>query len=83
MLKRPKPFGGVLATRPDVPDDVAYAVTKAIYDNAEFVRQRGGVQLKDIEPKFATEFLMPAYPVHPGAAKYFKEKGVWRPELKS
>ena len=76
-------FGGVLATRPDIPDDVAYAVTKAIYDNAEFVQARGGVQLKDITPKFATEFLMPSYPVHAGAAKYFKEKGVWREDLKT
>lgn len=75
-------FGGVLATRPDVPEDVVYNVTKAIYDNAEFVRKRGGVALKDIDPKFATEYLMEAYPVHPGAAKYFKEKGVWRNELK-
>lgn len=76
-------FGGVLATRPDIPDDIAYAVTKAVYDNAEFVRKRGGVKLKDITPEFATEFLMPAYPVHAGAAKYFKEKGVWREDLKT
>jgi hypothetical protein len=75
-------FGGVLATRPDVPEDVAYAVTKAIYDNAEFVRQRGGVPLKDITAEFATKYLMKAYPVHAGAAKYFKEKGVWRDDLK-
>jgi uncharacterized protein len=76
-------FGGVLVARPDVPEEVAYAVTKSIYDNAEFVRKRGGVKLKDVTLKFATEFLMPAYPVHAGAAKYFKEKGVWRPELKT
>ena len=75
-------FGGVLATTPDVPEDVAYAVTKAVYENAEFVRQRGGVQLKDINLEFATKYLMPAYPVHAGAAKYFKEKGVWRDELR-
>lgn len=75
-------FGGVLATRPDVPEDAAYAVAKAIYDNAEFVRQRGGVPLKDIKAEFATKFLMKAYPVHAGAAKYFKEKGVWRDDLK-
>lgn len=75
-------FGGVLATRPDVPEDVAYAVTKAVFDNADFVRQRGGVRLKDIRLDFATKYLMDAYPVHAGAAKYFKEKGVWRDELK-
>lgn len=76
-------FGGVLATRPDVPDDVAYEITKSIYENAEFVRDRGGVRLKDITPEFATQYLMPAYPVHAGAAKYFQEIGVWRDELKT
>ncbi|MFK7944568.1 MAG: TAXI family TRAP transporter solute-binding subunit [Paracoccaceae bacterium] len=74
-------FGGVLATRPDIPDDVAYAITKAVYENAEFVRDRGGVKLKDITPEFATEVLMPAYPVHAGAAKYFQEIGAWRDDL--
>jgi len=76
-------FGGVLAARPDIPDDVAYEITKAIYDNAAFVRKRGGIKLKDVTLKYATEFLMPAYPVHAGAAKYFKEQGVWREELKT
>lgn len=76
-------FGGVLATRPDVPEEVAYTVTKAIFENAEFVRKRGGVRLKNISPEFAMKYLMPAYPVHAGAAKYFKEKGIWRSDLKT
>lgn len=76
-------FGGVLATRPDIPDEVAYTVTKAIYDHADFVRKKGGIKLKDVNLKFATEYLMPAYKVHAGAAKYFKEKGVWRDDLKT
>ncbi|MEP3113766.1 TAXI family TRAP transporter solute-binding subunit [Nisaea sp.] len=75
-------FGGVLAASPDISEDVGYAVTKAIYENAEFVRKRGGVKLKDITPEFAMEFLMPAYPVNAGAAKYFKELGVWDDNLK-
>ncbi|MEO1459928.1 MAG: TAXI family TRAP transporter solute-binding subunit, partial [Pseudomonadota bacterium] len=53
-------FGGVLATRPDVPEDVSYEVTKSIYENAEFVKKRGGVKLKDIDLGFATEYLMEA-----------------------
>ena len=76
-------FGGVLATRPDISEDVVYEITKAVYENAAFVRKRGGIKLKDIDLDFATKILMPAYPVHAGAAKYFKEKGVWRDELKT
>ncbi|MCR9073497.1 MAG: TAXI family TRAP transporter solute-binding subunit [Alphaproteobacteria bacterium] len=70
-------FGGVLAASPEISEDVGYTVTKAIYENAADVRKRGGVRLKDITPEFAMEFLMPAYPVNAGAAKYFKEIGIW------
>ena len=75
-------FGGVLAASADISEEVGYNVTKAIYENADFVKQRGGVQLKDINPQFAVEFLMPAYPVNAGAAKYFKEQGVWNDKFK-
>ncbi len=75
-------FGGVLAASPDISEDLGYAVTKAVYDNAKFVQKRGGIKLKDINPDFAMQFLMPAYPVNAGAAKYFKEQGVWRDDLK-
>lgn len=70
-------FGGVLAASPEISEEVGYTVTKSIYENAEYVRKRGGVKLKDINSDFALEFLMPAYPVNAGAAKYFKEIGIW------
>lgn len=75
-------FGGIAATRPDVPKEVVYNLTKAVFDHAEEVRKTGGVALKDISAEFAVRYLLPAYPVHAGAAQYFKEKGVWRDELK-
>lgn len=75
-------FGGVLATRPDLPGELIYEITKAIYENADFVKDKGGARLKHIDLEFATRFLIPAYPVHAGAAQYFKEQGVWRDDLK-
>lgn len=74
-------FAGILAVRPDVDEETAYKIVKAIYDNAAEVR-KVGVQLQDIKPEFSTKYLMEGYPVHPGAAKYFKEKGLWRDDLK-
>lgn len=73
-------LGGVLGAHPTVPEDVAYNVTKAVLDNAEFIQSKG-VQLKDVSVEFATRHLIADYPVHPGAARYLKEKGVWRDEL--
>ena len=75
-------FAGIGATRPDTPAELVYNVTKSIFENDEEVRKTGGVALRDISLEFATKYLMAAYPVHAGAAQYFKEKGVWRDDLK-
>jgi TRAP transporter TAXI family solute receptor len=67
---------GVLATvvtSAKVPDDVVYNIVKATFDNFE--------EFKKLHPAFAN--LEPAKmvkdglsaPLHPGAAKYYKEKG--------
>ena len=73
-------FSGILATRPDTAEEIVYQITKAVYDNAEEVRSLG-VQLQDIDPQFATRYLLTHFPVHPGAVRYFKEVGVWRDDL--
>ncbi len=75
-------FGGIAATRTDAPAELVYTVTKAVFDHADEVKKVGGVALRQFSAEFATQFLLPAYPVHAGAAQYFKEKGVWRNELK-
>ena len=68
---------GVLATMvttSKAPDDVIYAVTKAVFDNFD--------EFKKLHPAFAN--LDPkkmvkdgnSAPLHPGAVKYYKEKGL-------
>jgi TRAP transporter TAXI family solute receptor len=67
---------GVLATMvtsAKVPDDVVYTLTKAVFENFD--------EFKKLHPAFAN--LDPkkmikdglSAPLHPGAAKYYKEKG--------
>lgn len=73
-------FGGILAAHPRVEEETAYQITKAVLDNVDFVTSKGS-ELQDVSLDFATKFLIPDYPVHPGAARYLKEKGVWRDEL--
>lgn len=73
-------FSGVLGASPKLEPDVAYKVMKAIFDNAEEVRALG-VQFKDIDLQFGVDYLVDGFPVHKGAARYFKEKGVWNDSL--
>ena len=56
-----------------VPDNVAYEVTKALYENVAIMGQVH-VQGKNISLKTAT--AVGNAPIHPGALKYYKEKGI-------
>jgi TRAP transporter TAXI family solute receptor len=71
---------GILGSVPEVDNDTGYTIVKNIYEHAEEIRKISPV-LRLITLDFSTQFLMPAFPVNGGAAKYFQEKGVWRKEL--
>jgi TRAP transporter TAXI family solute receptor len=60
----------------DVPDEVAYAFAKTIVENAAKLSQiHAG--LADFDPKKAADPILNGNcPMHPGAAKYFKEAGL-------
>ena len=60
----------------DVPDAVVYTVTKTIVENAPKLRTLHAA-LSDFDPKRAAEpALNGNCPLHPGAAKYYREKGL-------
>lgn len=63
----------VWATHEAVPEPVAYEVTKALYENTATMAQVH-VQGKNITLTTAT--AVGTAPLHPGALRYFKEKGV-------
>lgn len=73
-------FSGVLGASPNVEEDIAYTVMTAIFDNVEEVLALG-VQFEDIGLEFGAEYLVRGFPVHKGAARYFKEKGVWTDDM--
>lgn len=62
--------------RSDISDEVAYTITKTVVENAEKLRQiHAG--LADFDPKDAAQAgLVGNCPFHPGAVKYYKEKGM-------
>jgi TRAP transporter TAXI family solute receptor len=79
-LKEDQPTVGVFnfaIAHKDLPDDLAYAIVKAVMDNNDRMKQGHAAAVETV-PANATKnaFL----PFHPGAAKYFREKGVAIPE---
>ncbi len=62
----------LLATHADVSDDLAYGMTAALYDNLETLAAAHAAA-KGI--KLDATAAQGPLPLHPGALKYFKEKG--------
>jgi TRAP transporter TAXI family solute receptor len=78
---QPEPVPTVMAASnilvsADVPDEVAYAFAKTIVENADKL-SKIHAGLADFDPKKAGDPILNGNcPMHPGAAKYFKEAGL-------
>jgi uncharacterized protein len=68
-------YDAVMLTHAKVPDDVVYNMTKTLHENAEAVMKSSptmrGFNVKSMAKK--TDLAQ----YHPGAVKYYKEKGLW------
>jgi len=68
-------FGTQLIARDDLPDDVAYKIVKTFIEKrAELVKAYPAFNAFD--PKAAAKPENNGIPLHPGAAKYYKEQGM-------
>ena len=63
----------VWATHDGLTDQLAYEVTKALYENTETL---GQVHPKGKEISLKTALQSISIPLHPGAERYYREKGV-------
>lgn len=63
----------ILVANKDMPDDVAYEVTKLLYENAGDIAKAHN-KGAEIKIDSATDGI--TIPLHPGAEKYLKEKGI-------
>ena len=64
--------GAVVIARDDVPEDQIYDVVSAIFENTAAIGEQHG-KGKELNLDFAAS--VSSVPYHPGAAKYFAEKG--------
>ena len=67
-------FPTVLITNQDLPEPIAYTVTKTIIENKDAL-VRGHAGLGEFEPKTAWRPDEVGLPLHPGAARAYREKG--------
>lgn len=80
-LAEPTPimtYDGVLVTHAAVSDDLIYNVTKTLYENAEAIAKSSPT----LSAFRQTSMAKKADPIeyHPGAIKFYKEKGLWPPK---
>lgn len=69
----------MLIVRADLDDELVYNLTKAVYEySADFVAGHQAAKDATLENSMSGMII----PVHPGAAKYFKEKGITVPDVK-
>jgi hypothetical protein len=66
-------IGNVLVTNESVPEQTVYLMTKALFETLPALLAAHNAA-KDIKLEHATEGF--AVPLHPGAARYYKEKGI-------
>jgi TRAP transporter TAXI family solute receptor len=67
-------FPTVLITNKELPEDIAYTLTKTVIDNKDaLVRGHGG--LSAFDPATAWQPEKVGIPLHPGAEKAYREKG--------
>jgi TRAP transporter TAXI family solute receptor len=67
-------FGTVLIGHADVPDDVAYAVTKAVIENMDEISAEYPAY-SNFKAEDAWKPENTGIPLHPGAERYYKERG--------
>jgi uncharacterized protein len=67
-------FPTVLITNKDLPEPIAYTVTKTVLENKDaLVRAHGG--LAAFDPPTAWQPAKVGIPLHPGAERAYREKG--------
>jgi len=70
-----------LASRPDLPEDTAYQIVKAVWEHDTELAPHHP-QLKDwVKERFVGE--QTTAPYHTGAIKFYKEKGVWSEKMQA
>jgi len=73
-------YTGVLVADPELDEELVYKICSILYGKEDAIRKIA----KDLEffrLENAIKMVVPQYPIHKGAVKFYKEKGFWREGL--
>lgn len=69
-------YHNALGVRPEMNEEAVYTVLKTLFENVEeLYAVSSDLDLFSVENAFT--YMLPEIPVHPGAAKLYKEMGIW------
>lgn len=71
----------ILVADPNLDEEIVYEIVKTLYENEEDVRSIDPQSLSGFYMENALDNIIPNYPIHPGAVRYFKEIGIWSDDL--
>lgn len=71
-------YDGVMVTHAKAPDELIYKITKALYENADAVKNGSPTLAGFALNKMAKKTDPVEY--HPGAIAFYREKGLWPPQ---
>ncbi len=70
-------FHQCLLVRGDLPDDLVYGMTKTLFENWDEVEESLPWWEEEGEAELESVAEMKPLPYHPGAERYYRERGVW------
>lgn len=70
-------FHQCLLIRGDLPDDLVYGMTKTLFENWDEVEESLPWWKEEGEADLESVAEMKPLPYHPGAERYYRERGVW------
>ncbi|MFC2066935.1 TAXI family TRAP transporter solute-binding subunit [Chloroflexota bacterium] len=70
-----------LITYDTLPDNIAYEMTRIMFEEYEYYKQFGGRLAQTVPREALNAAELPPYPYHPGTVQYFKDIGEWTPAL--
>jgi uncharacterized protein len=73
-------YSGILVADPELDEEMVYKICSALYSREEAVRKIAR-ELEFFRLENALKMVIPQYPIHKGAARFYKEKGIWREGL--